>query len=417
MISERKIILQNSGRIDPEKIDDYISAGGYIAAGKALGTTGPEIIDEIIASGLRGRGGAGFPTGLKAQYVQKAVSKTGQKYLICNADEGEPGTFKDRIIMESDPHLLLEGIIVASYCCGASKAIIYIRGEYFKSIDLINKAIRQCEQNGFLGKNIFNSTFSLDIEVKQGAGSYLCGEELTLLESAEGKRGYPRIKPPFPAEKGLFDMPTLVCNVETLANLPAIIKNGSAWYSSLGLPDSHGTKIFTISGDVVSPGYYEVELGVTLRELIYELAGGISGDRKLKAVLVGGAAGTFVNETVIDTPVGYDSLKAVGATLGSGAIIVLDETRDLLQSLRSVLKFFQHESCGKCVPCRVGTTYLSTVVEKMIKDKSGAAMNIDILVAEAEYMAKNSLCPLGQSPVLPLKSLKRYFAHEFPSVS
>lgn len=417
MRSERRIILHNSGRIDPERIDDYITLGGYLAARIALGLTENEVVEEIIKSGLRGRGGAGFPTGLKVKYVQNAVSKTGQKILICNADEGEPGTFKDRIIMESDPHLLLEGIIIASYCCGASKAFIYIRGEYFKSIDLINKAIHQCEEKMFLGKNIFNSEFSLEIEVKPGAGSYLCGEELTLLESVEGKRGYPRIKPPFPAEKGLWDLPTLVCNVETLANIPAIIKNGSAWYSSTGCPDSHGTKIFTISGDIVNPGYFEVEMGVTLRELIYEFAGGISGNRKFKAALIGGAAGTFVNESVLDTPISYDSLKAVGATLGSGAIIVLDETKDLLKFTQSVLRFFRHESCGKCVPCRIGTTYLTSVVENMINNKSGATENLDTLVAEADYIAKNSLCPLGQSPILPLRSLKKYFSHEFLSVS
>ena len=415
MITERRIILQNAGKINPESIDNYISSGGYLSAAKALGRPGSEIIEEIIKSGLRGRGGAGFPAGLKARYTQQTVTKEAQKYLVCNADEGEPGTFKDRVIIENDPHLLIEGIIIAAYSIGATKAFIYLRGEYFKSIYLITRAIQQCEVRGYLGKNIFGSDFSLDIEVRQGAGSYLCGEELTLLESLEGKRGYPRIKPPFPAEKGLFGAPTLVYNVETVANLPRIIEKGSGWFSSIGSKDSSGTKIFTISGDVNNPGFFEVEMGATIRELIYGLAGGISENRKFKAALLGGVAGTFIDESVLDTPAGYDSLKAKGATLGSGAIIVLDETRDILQMTRSILKFFSHESCGKCVPCRIGTTRLNAVIEDIIKKQNRTTSNLDALVSEADYIAKTSLCPLGQSPVLPLRSLKRYFNHEFLS--
>jgi NADH-quinone oxidoreductase subunit F len=415
MISERRIILKNIGRINPESIDDYISTGGYLSAAKALGRSGPEIIEEIIKSGLRGRGGAGFSTGLKARFTRQSIAETAQKYLVCNADEGEPGTFKDRIIIENDPHLLIEGMIIAAYAIGATKAYIYLRGEYFRSIYLVNRAIQQSEEKGYLGKNIFNSDFSLEIEVKQGAGSYLCGEELTLLESLEGKRGYPRIKPPFPAQKGLFGEPTLVNNVETLANIPGIIEKGSDWFSSVGLKDSPGTKVFTISGDVVNPGFYEVEMSATLRELIYGPAGGISGNRKFKAALLGGAAGTFVDESVLDTPAGFDALKARGATLGSGAIIVMDETRDIIQMTWSILKFFRHESCGKCVPCRVGTTHLNAVIEDIINKQNSKTSNLNALVSEADYIAKTSLCPLGQSPVLPLRSLKRYFNHEFLS--
>jgi NADH-quinone oxidoreductase subunit F len=416
MISEKRIILKNIGRIDPAEIDDYIKTGGYISAAKALDRPVFHIIEEIIKSGLRGRGGAGFPAGLKARYTQEAVSENGQKYLVCNADEGEPGTFKDRIIMENDPHLLIEGIIIAAYSAGATKAYIYLRGEYFKSIYLVNRAIQQATEKGYLGKNIFGTDFSLGIEVKPGAGSYLCGEELTLLESLEGKRGYPRIKPPFPAENGLFGKPTFVSNVETLANITRIIEKDSSWFSSLGMKDSTGTKIFTISGSVNKPGFYEVEMGVTLRELIFELAGGISFDRQFKAALVGGAAGAFVDESVLDIPIGYDSLKAVGATLGSGAVIVLDDTADIVQITRSILKFFNHESCGKCVPCRIGTTILVSMIEQIKKDQDNSIHSLDSLVYEADYMAKTALCPLGQSPLLPLRSLKRYFSKEFPVV-
>ena len=416
MISERRVILRNAGSVDPEKIDDYISAGGYRSAEKTLVTDGNEIIEEIIKSGLKGRGGAGFMMGLKARYTRLAASGDGQKYLVCNADEGEPGTFKDRIIIENDPHLLIEGIIITSYVVGASRAYIYLRGEYIRSIYLVNRAIQQAKERGYLGQNIFGTAFSIEIEVKQGAGSYLCGEELTLLESLEGKRGYPRIKPPFPAEKGLFGKPTLVSNVETLANIPGIIEKGSTWFSSLGMKDSTGTKIFTVSGSVNKPGFYEVEMGVTLRELIFELATGISSNRHFKAALVGGAAGTFVDESVLDIPVGYNSLKAVGAILGSGAVIVLDDTTNIVQITRSILKFFKHESCGKCVPCRIGTTHLLNLIDQMIGKQDSSINYLDVLVSEAHYMARTSLCPLGQSPILPLASLQRYFSHEFLKV-
>jgi NADH:ubiquinone oxidoreductase subunit F (NADH-binding) len=413
MKSENRILLRNTGLINPENIDDYISTGGYLSLRKALGMTGSEIIEEITRSGLRGRGGAGFPAGQKAKVTFKAVSDNSQKYLICNADEGEPGTFKDRIIMENDPHLLIEGIIITAYAIGSSKAIIYIRGEYTLSIRMINRAIIQAKERGFLGENIFDTGFSIEIEIKHGAGSYLCGEELTLIESIEGKRGNPRIKPPFPAEYGLFGKPTLVNNVETLANIPRIIEKGSAWYSNLGMTSSTGTKIFTITGRVKKPGYYEVELGITLRELIYDFAGGIESDRRFKAALIGGAAGTFVDESVLDIPAGYDSFKDAGATLGSGAVIVLDEETDMVKFTRSILNFFKHESCGKCVPCRIGTFYLSDLIDNINGNKINPSVILDTLVSEAEYMAKTSLCPLGQSPVLPLRSLKKYFSYEF----
>jgi NADH:ubiquinone oxidoreductase subunit F (NADH-binding) len=410
---ENRILLRNVGLINPGSIDDYVSTGGYMSLRKALGMTCTEITDEIIRSGLKGRGGAGFPAGLKVKATLLAVAEEGVKYLICNADEGEPGTFKDRIIMENDPHLLIEGIIITSYAIGASKAYIYIRGEYIKSIQLIDTAIIQAREKGFLGNNILGSDYSLELEIKPGAGSYLCGEELTLIESLEGKRGYPRIKPPFPAEYGLFGKPTLVYNVETLANIPRIIEKGAEWFSDLGMKESSGTKIFAVSGNVKKPGYYEAEMGVTLRELIFEFAGGLGEDRKFKAALVGGAAGTFVDESFLDIPAGYDSFKAEGATLGSGAVVVLDDNADMSKFIRSILNFFKHESCGKCVPCRVGTTFLLNHFDHINETAVNPLSILDTLISEADYMAKNSLCPLGQSPLLPLRSLKRYFSGEF----
>ena len=410
---EKRIILQHAGRIDPENIDDYIRAGGYLSSAKAMARTSTDIIEEIIKSGLRGRGGAGYPTGLKARVAYQTITGTGEKYIVCNADEGEPGTFKDRFILENDPHLILEGIIIAAFAIQARKAFIYLRGEYFRSIYLVDRAVKEAKERGYLGKNIFSTDYSLDIEVKQGAGSYLCGEELTLIESLEGKRGYPRLKPPFPAERGLSGSPTLVINVETLANLPLIVGKGSGWFSSIGLNESPGTKLYSISGDVKNPGVFETEMSTTLRELIYGFGGGMAGDKRFKAALLGGAAGTFVDESVLDTPAGFDTLRSAGATLGSGAIVVMDETRDIVKMIRSILKFFKHESCGKCVPCRVGTTYLYARINEIITEKNITADNLDELVSQAEYMANTSLCPLGQSPVLPLRSMKRFFHHEY----
>jgi NADH:ubiquinone oxidoreductase subunit F (NADH-binding) len=413
MKGEKRIILKNAGRIDPSKIADYLAGGGYESAGKALGMKPQEIIDMITASGLRGRGGAGFSAGLKLKYISDSQSTSPARYLICNADEGEPGTFKDRFIMENDPHLLIEGMIIAAYAAGAQKAFIYLRGEYFRSAELISRAISDAVANGYLGDNIFGSGRSLSVEIKPGAGSYLCGEELTLIESAEGKRGYPRIKPPFPAEKGIFGDPTLVNNVETLANLPVIIEKGAEWYASTGVKGSAGTKLITLSGDVVKKGCFEVEFGITLREIIYDLAGGIPDNKKFKAALIGGAAGTFLNETTLDTQLGYDSLKEAGAVLGSGAIVVLNEERDIPEMTLSILRFFSHESCGKCVPCRVGNKLLSDGLDEMIKSKGKSGFGLDRLLMEAEYMMRTSLCPLGQSPVIPLSSLRRYFGNEF----
>jgi len=414
VISEKRIALKNAGKYNPEDINEYLSLGGYKNVEKALRLNSSEIIDTIISSNLRGRGGAGFPAGLKEKFTRESVVDPSiQKYIVCNADEGEPGTFKDRIIMEQDPHVLIEGMMIAAFAIGASKGYIYVRGEYSDSIKMLQTALKQSYDKTLLGKNIFNSGFNLDIELKIGAGSYLCGEELTLLESLEGKRGYPKIKPPFPAEKGLFGMPTLINNVETFAHIPYIIEHGAEHYKSIGTSDTPGTKIFTISGDINKPGFYETELGVTLRQLIEDFGEGIKNQKKLKAVLLGGAAGTFVDESVMDTPIGFDSLKEKGAVLGSGAIMVMSEERSLFEILYTVLEFFKHESCGKCVPCRIGTSQLMVLMDEAKNIKTDRKKYLEKLLFEAEYMAKSSLCPLGQSPILPIRSIHRFFKDQF----
>jgi NADH:ubiquinone oxidoreductase subunit F (NADH-binding) len=411
---EHRIALKNTGQINPEKIEDYIAEGGYKALKQALQLPSEKIVYELIQSGLRGRGGAGFSTGMKKKFTSEAscVLLECMRYIVCNADEGEPGTFKDRIIMEGDPHLLVEGMIIAAYAVGAEKGYIYIRGEYYESVDRIGKALKSARQRGFLGKDIMDSGYSLDIDLKLGGGSYLCGEEFTLLESIEGKRGYPRIKPPYPAEKGLFGMPTLINNVETLCHIPAIILNGSDWYKGMGTVKSPGTKIFSISGDVENPGNYEVEMGIKLKDLIFKLAGGIKDNKKFKAALIGGAAGTFVPESFLDVSMDFDSLQEKGAVLGSGAIIVMAEDKSILDMLHSILRFFGHESCGKCVPCRVGSRQLLILLEQIIAMEHKNSPEIDALLEQSELMAKTSLCPLGQSPVLPIKSAVQHFRHE-----
>ena len=414
MIKEHRIALRNVKKINPASIQDYMDTGGYEALKKALKTPSEKVIHDIIQSGLRGRGGAGFSTGLKKKYTSQAACVLLQcmRYIVCNADEGEPGTFKDRIIMEGDPHLLVEGMVIAAYAVGAEHGFIYIRGEYHRSIERVRNALAQARTHGFLGNGILGSGFSMDIDVKLGAGSYLCGEELTLLESLEGKRGYPRIKPPFPAESGLFGMPTLINNVETLSHIPAIVTNGAKWYNTLGTDKSPGTKIFTISGDVKRPGYVEAEMGVSLRDLITHAAGGIKDGKPFKAALLGGAAGTFLPESLLDVSMDFDALKEKGAVLGSGAVIVMSGDRSILTMLGSILRFFEHESCGKCVPCRVGTRQLVDLLENREGADDMRPDHLDALVYQSELMAKTSLCPLGQSPVLAIKSAVRYFRDE-----
>ncbi len=410
-IQETRIVLKNAGKINPLSIDDYIRAGGYAGLRKALQMKPADVIDELMEAGLRGRGGAGFSTGMKQKFTSESCQRCPQRYVVVNADEGEPGTFKDRVIMEQDPHLYLEGTIIAAWAIQATQAYIYIRGEYHDSIDKTQKAIEDAYAAGFLGKNILGSGFDLDVEIRLGAGSYLCGEELTMLESLEGKRGNPRIKPPFPAEKGVFGMPTLVNNVETLANAPLIIANGREWYRQFGTERSPGTKIFTISGQVNKPGHYEVPLGVPLQDLI-DLAGGMRDGKSFKAALLGGAAGTFVDASMLGEKMTYDNLREKGATLGSGAIIVMAEGDPVYDILHNCLRFFRHESCGKCVPCRVGTTQLVKQADQLKTVNGDREKLLEQMVRESQIMAGTSLCPLGQSPILPLESAARYFSEE-----
>jgi len=398
------IALRRSGNINPLCINEFEAAGGFEGLRKALHLSHEEVRLEIEKSGLRGRGGAGFSSGVKQRFTA-ANNEAPLKYVVCNADEGEPGTYKDRFIMETDPFALIEGMLIAAYGIGASYGYIYLRGEYGESIEKMNNAITEARKKNYLGYNILGSGFSFDIELFLGAGSYLCGEELTLLESLEGKRGYPRIKPPFPAEKGLWGKPTLVNNVETFVHMPFIIEKGYQFYAAMGTAESKGSKIFCVSGHVNKTGIFELPMGVTLRELINDYCGGMKDAYTFKGALLGGAAGTFVDETVLDTPLAYETLKSIGATLGSGAVIIVDDKTDMYKLMLSILEFFKHESCGKCVPCRIGTALLLN--DWLKKDLTKARLLS--MQAEAEYMARTSLCPLGQSPILPVKSFIKYF--------
>jgi NADH-quinone oxidoreductase subunit F len=407
---ESRIVLRNSGIIDPESIDEYLGTGGYEAWEKALQMKPLDIVDEVKKSGLRGRGGAGFPTGLKWSFT--APIECEQKYVVVNADEGEPGTFKDRLIMEGDPHQLLEGIMICAKAVGATKAYIYIRGEYKLSINRLKKAIEQCYNYGLLGKNIFESGFDLDIDLKIGAGAYVCGEETALIESLEGNRGNPRWKPPFPGVKGLWGCPTIVNNVETLANVPYIIKHGAEGYKKFGTPDCSGTKVYTILGDVAYPGLCEIDMGTTLRTIINEYAGGMKQGFRFKAALIGGAAGVILSDRLLDVKMDLNSLNQYSAVLGSGAILVMNENTSIVDMLWSILRFFRHESCGKCAPCRNGSQQLYDLISK-IKKGQGTEDDLDKLLLIAETMQQTSFCALGQSPVMPIRSALDNFRDEF----
>ncbi|MGQ9844637.1 MAG: NADH-quinone oxidoreductase subunit NuoF [Caldisericia bacterium] len=408
---QTRVVLENSGIINPENIDEYIGKDGYKALEKSLFEMKPEdVVEEIKKSNLRGRGGAGFPTGLKLEGAKKTVDDI--KYIICNADEGEPGTFKDRLILEGDPHKLIEGMIIMGYSIGSNKGFIYIRGEYALSINRITKAINDAREYGLLGQNILGSGFSFDIEVKKGAGAYVCGEETALIESIEGKRGEPRIKPPYPVTFGLFGKPTVVNNVETISNIPKIILNGADWFKSLGTPTCPGTKVYTILGHVNLPGLIEVPMGTTLKEIIYLYGNGIKNGKKFKAALVGGAAGVFLSEKFLDVKMDFDNLKEYKAVLGSGAILVMDEDTSIVNMLHSIIRFFNHESCGQCAPCRIGTKELLDIVEKILNHK-GKKEDLDKMISISNTMFLTSLCPLGQSLILPIKSGIENFREEF----
>ena len=404
-----RIVLENCGKINPEDIEEYIGFGGYEALGTALKEKTPEDIIEIVKnSKLVGRGGAGFPTGLKWSFAKAAKEKP--KYIICNADEGEPGTFKDRLIMEGDPHKVLEGMAICGYAIGANTGFIYIRGEYQLSIQRLQKAIKDAEKLGLLGKNIFGANFDFDVKIKIGAGSYVCGEETSLLNSMEGLRGEPRLKPPFPAESGFLSKPTNINNVETFANIAPIILNGAEWFKKFGTESTSGTKVYTILGHIKRPGLIEVPMGITLREIIYDYAGGMSSG-KFKMAQIGGTAGDIVSSVLLDEPLEYKSLQALGHNLGSGAILIMNETVSIADFLTCCMKFFVHESCGKCSICRIGTKQMYEAFKRLEKQEA-LSDELETIEELAKELKLAAFCPLGQSVASPVLSALKYFRKE-----
>jgi len=406
-----RIALRNCGLINPEDIKEYIAEEGYIALGKCLTEySQDDVINIMIESGLRGRGGGGFPTGKKWQFAK--FYDADQKYIICNADEGDPGAFMDRSILEGDPHSIIEAMAIAGYCIGATIGCVYIRAEYPLAINRLRIAIEQARQCGLLGKNIMGTDFDFDIQIKYGAGAFVCGEETALIHSIEGERGEPTNKPPFPAESGLWNKPTCVNNVETLANIPAIINKGANWYSSIGTATSKGTKVFALAGKINNVGLVEVPMGTTLREIIYEVGGGIKNDREFKAVQTGGPSGGCITAEFLDTPIDYESLNAIGSMMGSGGMIVMDEDNCMVDIAKFYLEFTREESCGKCTPCRVGNTRLLELLEKITKGQ-GTLEDLDKLKSLSETIKDTSLCGLGQTAPNPVLSTLKYFYDEY----
>jgi NADH-quinone oxidoreductase subunit F len=405
-----KVLTQNFGLDHLFRIEVYLEQGGYRAAKKALTEWKPEqVLEEVKKASLRGRGGAGFSAGLKWGFVPKKTDKP--KYLCVNADEGEPGTFKDRYILSHNPHLLIEGIVIASYAVGIHDAYVYIRGEYEVIALRLEQAIAEAYGQGYLGKNILGSGFDLDLYVHRGAGAYICGEETALLESLEGKRGNPRLKPPFPASVGLFQNPTVINNVETLANVPFIILNGAAWFLAKGQPNDGGTRIFGVSGAVNKPGIYELPVGTSLREIIFTHAGGLKPGRKLKAVIPGGMSSPILKAEEIDIKMDVDSVAAAGSMMGSAAIIVIDDRTPILEVLKKVAKFYAHESCGQCTPCRLGTNWIFKIVKRMAEGK-GEQGDADSLLRLAANIKGRTLCPMGDAAAMPVFSIAKKFKEE-----
>jgi NADH-quinone oxidoreductase subunit F len=408
-----KILTEHFGLANLFQIEVYLKQGGYRAVTKALNEMTPAaIMDEVKKASLRGRGGAGFPAGLKWSFVPKTSDKP--KYLCVNADEGEPGTFKDRYILTHNPHLLIEGIIIASFSVGIHSAYVYIRGEYEAIAQRLEQAISQAAEKGYLGKDILRSGFDLDIFVHRGAGAYICGEETALLESLEGKRGHPRLKPPFPASVGLFQCPTVINNVETLANIPAIIEKGALWFLDKGLAKDGGTRIFGVSGPVVRPGIYELPVGTSLREIIEIHAGGLKSGKKIKAVIPGGMSAPILKADEIDIKMDFDSLAGIGSMLGSAAVIVIDEDTPILDVLKQVAKFYAHESCGQCTPCRIGTSWIYKIVKRMSAGR-GEIGDVAELVRLASNIKGKTLCPMGDAASMPVLSIAQKFGHELSS--
>ena len=408
---QKRIALRNCGVINPEDIDEYIGTDGYQALGKVLTEMKPqEVIDTILASGLRGRGGAGFPTGMKWQFA--ANQPAGKKYVCCNADEGDPGAFMDRSIIEGDPHALIEAMAIAAYAIGSDEGYIYVRAEYPIAVHRLEVAIGQAKEYGLLGKNIFGTDFCFDLHLRLGAGAFVCGEETALMTSVEGKRGEPRPRPPFPAIKGLFGKPSILNNVETYANIPQIILNGVEWFTAMGTEKSKGTKVFALGGNITNTGLVEVPMGTTVREIVEGIGGGIPGGKKFKAAQTGGPSGGCIPASLIDTPIDYDNLLAIGSMMGSGGLIVMDEDTCMVDIAKFFLEFTVDESCGKCVPCRVGTVRLLELLDKITSGR-GELEDIDRLEELCNYIKAGSLCGLGQTAPNPVLSTLRYFRDEY----
>ena len=408
--AERRIVLARAGLIDPEDIEDYILHDGYEALGKALTTMTPaQVIDEISRSGLRGRGGAGFPTGTKWRFV--ASAKGDRKYVICNADESEPGTFKDRLVLEGDPHSVVEAMTIAGYAVGANEGYIYVRGEYGLALERLSRAIHQAKQMGFLGRSIFGSDFDFDIHIHAGAGAYICGEETALIESIEGKRGEPRSRPPYPTTHGLWGKPTLVNNVETLANVPPIIRNGAAWYRQFGTKNSPGTKVYTILGAVNVTGLIEVPMGITLREVVAIYGKGMKNGATFKLAQTGGSSGSIIPASLQDTPMDFDSFARAGVSLGSGALLICDEDTCVVDLAKVLLNFFRVESCGKCTPCRVGTQRAYQILNT-ISEGTAEMDDLKNLLSLADGLVNYSNCGLGQTAAVPIRDIMRHFRAE-----
>ena len=410
---QHRIALRNCGVINPENIDEYIGTRGYEALGKVLTSMTPEeVIQVILDSGLRGRGGAGFPTGRKWQLARNLVQDGGQKYVCCNADEGDPGAFMDRSVLEGDPHAVLEAMAIAGYAIGASQGYIYVRAEYPIAVQRLNIAIGQAREYGLLGKDIFGTGFDFDIELRLGAGAFVCGEETALMTSIEGNRGEPRPRPPFPAVKGLFERPTILNNVETYANVAQIILNGAEWFASMGTEKSKGTKVFALGGKIKNTGLVEVPMGTTLREIVEEIGGGIPNGKKFKAAQTGGPSGGCIPAEHLDVPIDYDNLIAIGSMMGSGGLIVMDEDNCMVDIAKFFLEFTVDESCGKCTPCRIGTKRLYEMLDKITKGK-GTLEDLDKMEELCYYIKDNALCGLGQTAPNPVLSTLRYFKDEY----
>ena len=410
--TQRRQALRNCGVIDPEDIDEYIAMDGYKALGKALTEMTPDqVIETVLASGLRGRGGAGFPTGMKWKFASGNRGNV-QKYVCCNADEGDPGAFMDRSVLEGDPHAVIEAMAIAGYAIGSDQGYVYVRAEYPIAVKRLQIAINQAKKYGLLGKNIFGTSFSFDLSIRLGAGAFVCGEETALMTSIDGKRGEPRPRPPFPAIKGLFEKPTILNNVETYANIPQIILNGAEWFSSVGTEKSKGTKVFALGGKIKNTGLVEVPMGTTLRHIIEEIGGGIPNGKKFKAAQTGGPSGGCIPASHIDTPIDYDNLLAIGSMMGSGGLIVMDEDNCMVDIARFFLDFTVDESCGKCTPCRVGTKRLLEILDKIISG-NGEMEDLDRLEELANYIKSASLCGLGQTAPNPVLSTMRYFRDEY----